>query len=121
MTLRLATLAAALALVAAPAFAQTAAPTTPGTQSGMTGNASQAMRDAMDRMHRDMQAMQMTGDADRDWAMMMRRHHQAAVEMSRAHHGAGRDAEATRMAQKVIEDQTREIAQLDDWMRRHPR
>lgn len=111
---RIATLAAVAALFAAPAFAQTTSPQVP------QGGGSPAMQAAMERMQRDMAAMRMTGDADRDWAMMMRRHHEAAIEMSRAHHGAGRDREIERMAQKTIEDQTREIRQLDEWMRNHP-
>lgn len=111
---RIFTLAAAAALFAAPAFAQTASPQV------SQGGGSSAMRAAMERMQRDMAAMPMTGDADRDWVMMMRRHHEAAIEMSRAHHGAGRDPEIQRMAQKSIEDQTRDIREMDEWMRRHP-
>lgn len=111
---RIATLAATATIFAASAFAQPANPPAP------QGGGSSAMRAAMERMQRDMAAMRMTGDADRDWVMMMRRHHEAAIEMSRAHHGAGNDREIERMAQKSIEDQTRDIREMDDWMRRHP-
>jgi uncharacterized protein (DUF305 family) len=112
---RAVTLAATLfALAPGLALAQAAAAQTP------QGGGTPAMRAAMERMQRDMAAMPMTGDADRDWAMMMRRHHEAAIEMSRAHHGAGRDREIERMAQKAIEDQTRDIRQIDEWMRAHP-
>ncbi|MDN3562868.1 DUF305 domain-containing protein [Paeniroseomonas aquatica] len=114
MTRRLLHLVALAALLAPPAFSQTSPPT------GPVAGAEQRMGEAMTRMQRDMSAMPMTGHADRDWAMMMRRHHMGALEMSQAYLAAGRDAETVRMARKVIEDQTREIADLDDWLRRHP-
>lgn len=115
---RIATLATAAALFAAPALAPALAQTAP-TQATQGGGVP-AMRAAMERMQRDMAAMPMSGDADRDWVMMMRRHHEAAIEMSRAHHGAGRDRDVERMAQKAIEDQTRDIRELDEWLRAHP-
>ena len=111
---RISMLVTAAMLSAASAFAQTASP--PAAQ--VAG--SPAMHAAMERMQRDMSAMAMTGDADRDWVMMMRRHHQGAIDVSRAHHDAGRDREIERMARKLIEEQTREIAQLDEWLRAHP-
>lgn len=113
---RIAILAALALLAAGPAIAQQATTAQPAA-----GGASQSMMDSMNRMQQDMQAMRPTGNPDQDWAMMMRRHHQAAIDMSRAYRPSARDQETARMADKVIEEQTREIAQLDDWMRRHPR
>jgi uncharacterized protein (DUF305 family) len=86
-------------------------PNAPGTR---------AMMGAMQKMNQDMMAMPMTGDADRDFAMMMRSHHQAAVDMARAEVEHGKDPELKKMARKVISDQEKEIRDLSKWLDRHP-
>ena len=70
-------------------------------------------------MHQKMSSMKMTGDHDHDFAMMMRSHHQAGLEMARAELKNGKDAQMKKMAQKVINDQTKEIKKLDDWLAKH--
>jgi uncharacterized protein (DUF305 family) len=58
-----------------------------------------------------------TGDADVDFMQQMRVHHVAAVAMARAELAHGKDAEARKLAQTVIEAQQQEIAQIDRWLR----
>ena len=77
------------------------------------------MAAAMHKMHADMEAMKPTGDVDHDFAMMMRTHHQGAIEMAKIELARGKDKEAKQMAQKMITDQTKEIAKLDKWMAHH--
>jgi uncharacterized protein (DUF305 family) len=63
-----------------------------------------------------MQEMKPTGDTDKDFAMMMRMHHQQAVDMAKAEVQGGKSSELKAMAQKIIRDQQKEIAQLDKWL-----
>lgn len=76
---------------------------------------------SMEAMHQKMSSMKMTGDHDHDFAMMMRSHHQAGLDMARAQLKNGKDPEMQKMAKKIIADQTKEIKKLDDWMARHDR
>ena len=62
------------------------------------------------------QEMKPTGDTDKDFAMMMRMHHQQAVEMAQAELQGGKSPELKEMAQKIIRDQKKEIGQLDKWL-----
>ena len=84
-------------------------------------DASRSMHAAMMKGMKDMQSMRMTGDIDRDFAMMMRMHHQQAIDMAREELRQGKDPDMKAMAQKMIDDQTKEVKQLDDWLAKHKR
>lgn len=81
--------------------------------------ASRAYMESMRKMNRDMHRP-MTGDADQDFARMMAAHHQGAIDMARVELQHGKDPDLKAMAQKVVDDQTKEIQQLQDWMKQHP-
>jgi len=74
--------------------------------------ATSAMMTAMDRMHSDMNSVQMTGDIDRDFTALMVPHHQSAVQMARAYLQTGRDPELRRLAENIIASQEAEIRQM---------
>ena len=57
-----------------------------------------------------------TGDPDVDFNKQMRVHHLAAIEMAEVELAHGVDAESRALAQKVIADQKREVAQIDAWL-----
>ena len=57
-----------------------------------------------------------TGDADIDFNKQMRIHHLAAVDMAEAQLAHGKDPASKALAQKVITDQRKEIAQIDAWL-----
>ena len=82
----------------------------PSTANGMD------LMAAMTKMRSQMDSMKMSGNVDDDFAMMMRAHHQGAIDMAKAELSSGKDAELRKMAQKTIDDQTKEIAKLDKWI-----
>lgn len=64
--------------------------------------------------------MEMSGDLDRDFVKSMLMHHRHGVEMARIQAEQGKDARAKEFARKVIESQTKEIRQLENWLKAHP-
>ena len=80
---------------------------------------SEQMQKSMQAGMRSMQDMKMTGDTDKDFAMMMKMHHQQALDMAKAEVQHGKSPELKAMAQKMIKDQAKEIEQLDAWLQRH--
>ena len=72
----------------------------------------QSMKAGMDGM----QKMQMSGDTDKDFAMMMRMHHQQALNMAEMEIANGKSPELKAMAKKIISGQQKEIAQFDSWL-----
>ena len=89
-----------------------AAPAT-GAQSASTA----AFMAANEKMHRDM-AITYTGDADRDFAASMIPHHEGAIAMARVQLAHGRAPEMRRLAEAVIREQEREIAELRAFLAR---
>jgi uncharacterized protein (DUF305 family) len=81
--------------------------------------ASEAYREAMDRMHEAMAALEYSDNADVDFARGMIPHHQAAIDMARIAIEHGQDPEIRQLAEEVIEAQEREIRQLEEWLSRH--
>ena len=78
-----------------------------------------AYREAMDRMHAAMSAMDYSGDADIDFARGMIPHHQAAIDMARTLLEHGSDPQLRQLAEEVIEAQQREIGELEAWLARN--
>lgn len=85
-----------------------------GMHSGMMGSPDmkQSMKGGMDRL----QNMKMSGDTDKDFAMMMKMHHQQALDMAEMQLAHGKSAEMKTMAAKIIAGQKKEIAQFDRWL-----
>lgn len=63
-----------------------------------------------------MQKMPMSGDTDKDFAMMMKMHHQQGVDMARMELEHGKSPEMKKMAKQIIAAQNKEIAQFDRWL-----
>lgn len=57
-----------------------------------------------------------TGDADVDFNKQMRVHHLAAIDMAEVQVDEGTNPETKALAQKIIADQRREVAQIDAWL-----
>ena len=76
---------------------------------------SQAFRKANERMHKDMD-IPFTGNADLDFTKGMIAHHQGAIDMAKILLTYGKDAETRKLAESIIADQEREIAQMRAWL-----
>ncbi|MEJ7694903.1 DUF305 domain-containing protein [Daejeonella sp.] len=77
------------------------------------------MQSGMDKMMNDMHKMEMTGNIDNDYAMMMKCHHQAAVDMAQVELESGKDDELKKMAQNIIDAQKSEISALQSFLDNH--
>jgi uncharacterized protein (DUF305 family) len=110
----------AFCLVSA-AQAQTAPPVSsstdmPHAQMGKGMGGSDDMKRSMMMNMDGMQKMQMSGDHDKDFAMMMKIHHQQGVNMAKAELEHGKSPAMKEMARKIIAAQNKEIAQFDQWL-----
>ena len=72
------------------------------------------MQGAKQSMH-----MKMSGDVDRDFATMMRHHHQMGIRMAEDEVKNGKDPQMKALAQKIIESQKAESRQFDQWLQAH--
>lgn len=66
-----------------------------------------------------MMTIQMTKDPDNDFAMMMRTHHEGAINMANLELKSGKDEQLRAMAHTIIETQQAEIAQLNAFLQTH--
>jgi len=82
----------------------------------MSANAPMDMHGSMTGMQHDMAAVKASGDTDYDFAVMMRIHHQGAVDMAQMELDKGKDPKLQAMAKEIIEAQKKEIAQFDEWI-----
>ncbi len=116
------------ALAAGTASAQTtgpSAPAMPGMSHGSTPGTPMSanhmeMARKMEEMNKAMTGAPMTGDPDRDFVTMMMPHHQGAIDMARIYLRDGKDPAIRRMAQKIMKDQEKEIADFKAWLAKHP-
>ena len=129
----IALVALTVALLQPLAYAQS--PANPGSDSMQGGKADSSsmsgggmgmkgmdMQGMMKDNNDKMSSMQMTGNSDVDFAMMMRMHHQGAIDMAQAELRDGKAPEMRKMAKDIIAAQKKEIAQLDRFLAKngHP-
>lgn len=69
-------------------------------------------------MHQKMMSA-MGGDATETWVRKMIEHHRGAIAMSRIVLRDTKDAQVRTMATKAITEQTREVGELQGWLRAH--
>ena len=111
----------AMLFLSTGAQAQTATPMASGASMPMGGMHSGAMgsgdmkKSMMSGMD-NMQKMKMSGDTDTDFAMMMKIHHQGAVDMAEMQLAHGKSPVMKAMAKKIIAAQKKEIAEFDRWL-----
>lgn len=93
--------------------------TTNNADNPATSTASASFTDIMNKSMQEMKGMQSTGNPDNDFASMMKTHHMAALEMAQVEVAQGKDAELKAMAQKMIDEQQKEIAELNTFLSGH--
>ena len=81
-------------------------------------DAGPAYTKSMEKMNADMKKG-MDPDPTKAWAKMMVAHHQGAIEMSQTVLKETKDPMIREMAEKVIQDQTKEQTMLKDWIGKH--
>jgi uncharacterized protein (DUF305 family) len=79
--------------------------------------ATKAYEAANARMHKDM-AITFSGDPDVDFARGMIPHHRGAVDMAKIVLEHGKDPELRKLAQDVVASQEREIAFMQEWLKK---
>lgn len=72
----------------------------------------QSMLSGMDSMRK----MQMSGERDKDFAMMRKIHHQGAVNMCEMKLANGKSPVMKDLAKKIIAAQKNEIAEFERWL-----
>ena len=60
-----------------------------------------------------------SGNADVDFRTHMIPHHKGAVEMSKVALKHAKDPGTKKMAQKIIDDQEKEIAEMESWLKKN--
>lgn len=88
------------------------APFAMGADNAAQSSGSKAIHDAMMKHMSAMQNMKMSGDPDKDFAMMMIHHHEQAIDMARAELKHGKSAETRKKAQEIIAESEKGIADL---------
>lgn len=111
----------ALCLVSVATQAQTSAATGASgrmpeghMQQGASG--SEEIKHAMMMGMDNMQKMPVSSNIDKDFAMMMKMHHQQGVEMAKIQLARGKSPAMKAMAKQIIAAQNKEIVQFDQWL-----
>ncbi len=80
---------------------------------------SNIMMNIMHGMMDEMDSMKRTGDPDHDFAMMMKMHHQGAIDMAKEELNSGDDDQMRTIAQQIIDAQQAEIVIIDNFFAGH--
>lgn len=80
---------------------------------------SNGMMKSMQSGMNQMMSMKMTGDPDHDFAMMLKMHHQSAVEMSDMEIKQGKNAQVKALAGKIKTANQNEIKELTQFLSSH--
>jgi uncharacterized protein (DUF305 family) len=70
-------------------------------------------------MMKNMDAAPYTGNPDVDFRTHMIPHHQGAIAMAKVGLQYATDAETKKMAQKIIDDQEKEVADMQAWLKKN--
>lgn len=74
------------------------------------------VREVMDDRFKD---MKLAGDPDRDFATLLIAHHEDLIFLARTQLEHGADEQLRRMAQRIIDEQQKQISELKDWQVRN--
>jgi uncharacterized protein (DUF305 family) len=89
----------------------------PAADMGMMADHQKEAMEGMVTMDRDMMQGMMKEDPNVAFVCGMIAHHQGAIDMANVELKYGDDQWAKELAQKVIDEQTKEIAEMTDWLK----
>lgn len=90
-----------------------------GNHVGSDATTNKSMMTIMQENMSQMKAVPSTGNPDNDFAALMKVHHMGALEMAQVEVEKGSDAAIKQMARKMIDDQQKEIAELNTFLSGH--
>ncbi|TCK80941.1 DUF305 domain-containing protein [Albibacterium bauzanense] len=76
----------------------------------------QMIMTVMEKSSKESDLQVINGDTDHDFAILMIQHHQSAIENSRLVLLDGHEESMKQMAVKIIDEQEKEISELQDWL-----
>lgn len=76
-------------------------------------------RNAMNKMHKPMMEGIESKDPDVAFVKGMIAHHQGAVDMAKIELKYGKSVEMEKLAQEIIDNQEKQIAQMKQWLANH--
>lgn len=85
---------------------------------GTMDQAHQDLMKGMDQMNANMMQGMQAKDIDVAFVCGMIPHHQGAIDMAKAELSHGDDPWAKQLAQKIVDDQEKEIAEMLDWLKK---
>jgi uncharacterized protein (DUF305 family) len=80
-------------------------------------NPMREMHDAMSSSMKQMKNVSPTGDPDQDFVLIMKPHHQGAIDMAKAELAGGKDSIMKAKAQMIMDAQQSEIMKFDEFIR----
>ncbi len=83
-----------------------------------TAPSTAAFQQANKKMHEGM-GIAFTGNADVDFMRGMIPHHQGAIDMAKVVLTYGKDPAVKKLAQEIIAAQEKEIAEMQDWLKKN--
>lgn len=89
------------------------------TMNTTTTGSSASLMDVMNKSMQEMKGMQSTGNPDNDFAALMKMHHMSAIEMAQVELAQGQDPQIKQMAQKMLDDQQKEVAEFNSFLSGH--
>ncbi len=89
------------------------------SMSGNIGESTKGYMQAMMSMHQPMMQGAMAADPDVAFNCSMIAHHKGAIAMSKVQLQFGKDEESKKMAQKTIDNQTKEVEEMTKWVMEH--
>jgi uncharacterized protein (DUF305 family) len=75
-----------------------------------------AQMQAHEKMNQGMGKVKPSGNPDVDFVNMMIPHHEGAIDMAEVELKYGKDESRKALAREIIEAQTREIAEMKEWL-----
>jgi uncharacterized protein (DUF305 family) len=91
----------------------------PSAQSSAIAPATRAYLESADRMHGPMLEGLKAADPDVAFVRGMIAHHQGAIDMAKVRLQYGKDEQTRKWADDVIREQQREIAEMQDWLKKN--